>query len=73
MQSQTSLKDFEVLNKLGEGSFGLVYKVKRKSDKIIYVMKQINISKMNQRMKNEVFYHHYLLGIEWSDNTLKIK
>lgn len=30
--TQSSLRDFEVLNKLGEGAFGQVFKVKRKKD-----------------------------------------
>jgi len=32
MASNSKLKDFEILAKLGQGSFGIVYKVKRKSD-----------------------------------------
>ena len=35
----TTLKDFDILNKLGQGSFGKVYKVKRKVDSTIYVLK----------------------------------
>ena len=45
----TSLKDFEIQGKLGQGSFGTVYKVKRKLDSATYVLKQINISKMNSK------------------------
>ena len=30
--TQSCLKDFDVLNKLGEGAFGQVFKVKRKKD-----------------------------------------
>ena len=29
---QSSLRDFDVINKLGEGAFGQVFKVKRKKD-----------------------------------------
>ncbi len=35
----SSLKDFEIINKLGEGSYGQVFKVRRKIDKLFYVMK----------------------------------
>jgi serine/threonine protein kinase len=29
---RSKLQDFEILTKLGQGSFGIVYKVKRKSN-----------------------------------------
>lgn len=31
-QKQSSLRDFEVQQKLGEGAFGQVFKVKRRAD-----------------------------------------
>ena len=33
------MKDFEVIQKLGSGSFSIVYKVKRISDGQIYALK----------------------------------
>ena len=51
--TSSSLKDFEIQTKLGQGSFGIVYKVKRKIDNSHYVMKQINISQMSSRMKQD--------------------
>ena len=41
------LKDFEVQNKLGEGSFGVVYKVRDKVNGEVLVMKQIAINNCN--------------------------
>ena len=49
----SSMTDFEVLSKLGQGSFGIVYKVRRKIDKGVYVLKQINISQMNAKLRKE--------------------
>ena len=53
MLLKSSSKDFEVLNKLGQGSFGTVFKVRRKADKNFYVMKSINISQMDRRGQQE--------------------
>jgi serine/threonine protein kinase len=36
------MKDFEVLSKLGEGSFGVVFRVRRKADGQEYAMKKVN-------------------------------
>jgi len=37
------LKDFVILNKVGEGAFSIVYKVKRISDNQIYALKKVFI------------------------------
>ena len=38
--------DYELLAELGKGSFGIVYRVRRKSDGVILVLKQINIAQL---------------------------
>ncbi len=40
----SSLKDFEVQTKLGEGAFGQVFKVKRKQDGKEYALKKVTPS-----------------------------
>ena len=45
--------DFEKLQKLGSGSFGVVYTVRRKQDKKLYVMKVVDTRKMNAHQKRE--------------------
>lgn len=47
--SPSSLRDFEIIKQIGKGSFGTVFKVRRKSDNTIYAMKSINISQMDKK------------------------
>ena len=42
---RSSMKDFDVIKQIGKGSYGVVYKVRRKSDKKIYAIKTISLSK----------------------------
>ena len=65
------MQDFKIIKKIGEGSFGKVYKVKRNSDSKIYAIKTINISKLDyegkQNTLNEIrilcsFSHEYIIG-----------
>lgn len=47
----SSIHDFEILSKLGEGSFSSVYKVKRKSDGKFYAMKKVKMSLLTLKEK----------------------
>ena len=49
--TQSSMSDFEILSELGYGSFGIVYKVRRKSDGIIYALKKVNLSQLKPKEK----------------------
>ena len=40
------LRDFAILHKLGKGTFGTVYKVRRHADKLLYAMKRVKLSNM---------------------------
>ena len=39
----SSLKDFEIMKKLGEGAFGQVYLVRRKIDYEVYALKKVKM------------------------------
>lgn len=41
------LRDFQILHKLGEGSFGTVYKVRRHEDTKLYAMKRVQLGQMS--------------------------
>lgn len=46
-----SVYQFEILNKLGEGAFSSVYKVRRKSDGQIYALKKVKFAPMKNKEK----------------------
>ena len=48
-QSLSTINDFEVIKQIGKGSYGTVFKVKRKKDGQIYAMKCILISAMDRK------------------------
>ena len=43
--------DFKIIKKIGEGSFGKVFKVKRISDNETYAIKTINLDKLDYEGK----------------------
>ena len=46
-----SMNSFEILEKLGEGSYSIVYKVLRKSDNQLYAAKKVKFNSLNSRDK----------------------
>ena len=46
-----SLKDFQILAKLGEGAFSTVYKVRRLVDNIEYAMKKVKMNNLTEKEK----------------------
>ena len=53
--SCSSIDDFEFLNQIGVGAFSKVYKVKRKIDNEIYALKQVNLSTLSEKEKDNAF------------------
>jgi len=45
------MKDFQILNKLGEGAFSIVYKVKRISDNCEYALKKVRMNGLSVKEK----------------------
>ena len=47
----SSIKDFEIVKALGEGSFGSVYKVKRKKNGKEYALKKVKMQSLSSKEK----------------------
>ena len=45
------MENFEIINKLGSGGFSKVYKVRRKIDTQIYVLKKVQILNLSEKQK----------------------
>lgn len=53
-RNQQMVRDYTIKEKLGTGSYGVVYKVLKKGDKQFYVLKQISLFNMNKAQIDEV-------------------
>ena len=42
-----SVKDFQILSKLGEGAYSTVYKVQRLEDSQVYALKRVKIMNLS--------------------------
>lgn len=47
--SVSNFNDYDVLKQIGKGAYGIVYKVKNRTDKSIFALKTIDISKMDNK------------------------
>ena len=45
------MDNFEILEKLGDGAYSIVYKVKRKIDSQIYALKKVKLQNLNEKEK----------------------
>ncbi|CAK56711.1 unnamed protein product (macronuclear) [Paramecium tetraurelia] len=73
----STIQDFNVLEKLGEGSFSSVYKVQRKSDGQYYAMKKVNISQQTYKERENALNEIRILAsldspyiVEFKDSFL---
>lgn len=69
----TSLKDFQIIKKLGEGSFGVVFQVKRHADGLIYALKKVRLTNMPQKDKENAMNEIRILASVESDFVISYK
>jgi NIMA (never in mitosis gene a)-related kinase 1/4/5 len=68
-----SLKDFEVLSKIGEGAYSKVYKVRRVSDNETYALKKVTIKKLKTKEKNNALNEVRILASITHPNVISYK
>ena len=56
------LKEYEILCKIGQGSFGTVFKVKRKIDRAILVIKLIKITTLSKKNQQDSLHEVNILS-----------
>lgn len=57
-----SLSHFEVLNKIGEGTYSQVYRVRRKLDGQVYALKKVKILALTEKEKQNALNEVRLLA-----------
>ncbi|OMJ71635.1 hypothetical protein SteCoe_30101 [Stentor coeruleus] len=68
-----SLKDFEIIGKIGEGAYSTVFKVKRKSDQEIYALKKVIMHKLKSKEKNNALNEIRILASITHPNIISYK
>lgn len=68
-----SLKDFEILGKIGEGAYSTVLKVKRKSDQEIYALKKVVMHKLKTKEKSNALNEIRILASINHTNVISYK
>ena len=67
------LCDFELIERIGKGSFAKVYKVRRKADDQIYALKKVNLGKMKIKEKENAMNEIRILASVKHQNIIRYK
>ena len=67
------MENFEILEKLGEGSYSTVYKVKRKLDDQIYALKKVKLLNLNEKEKTNSLNEVRILASVKSNHVISYK
>ena len=59
---RSRLEDFDIICRLGSGSFGTVYKVQRLFDGNNYVIKEVRIADLSEREQNDAINEVQILA-----------
>ena len=68
-----SLKNFEILNKIGEGAYSEVHKVRRRSDGMIYALKKVKFGSLTDKEKENSVNEIRILASITQPNVITFK
>ena len=70
---KSSIKDFQILKKIGQGSFSTVFQVKKISNNQEYAMKKIQMQNLNQKEKSNSLNEIRILASIQHENIVAYK
>ena len=65
------IREYQILEKIGKGTFGTVYKVKKYNESFLYVIKQIPLNELTEEQINQVNTEAKLLSLINSNFVVK--
>ena len=65
------IRNYQIIEKIGKGTFGIVYKVKKYNDPLIYVIKQISLNGLADYQINQVYAEAKILSLIKSKYVVK--
>ena len=65
------IRNYQIIEKIGKGTFGIVYKVKKFNDPLIYVIKQISLEGLTDFQINQVYSEVKILSLIKSKYVVK--
>ena len=66
------IKDYIILEQLGQGSYGTVYKVKKKNTNDIYALKQMSYNELSKDEINQIKKEAKILNLINSDFVINL-
>lgn len=67
------MQSFDLLNKLGEGAYSTVFKVRRRSDGKVYALKQVKLLALNEKEKQNALNEVRILASVQHQNVVSYK
>jgi NIMA (never in mitosis gene a)-related kinase len=72
-ENQTTLKDFHIERKIGDGAYSQVFQVMRRSDSKEYALKQVRIAKLSEKEKTNALNEVRILASIEHPNVIAYK